>query len=115
MELQHKSRLQGMRGMPCPRIAPHSAPGRSGERPEHLEACLATKSDGSRRRFRGALDKLTIGWATGTLPKSARWLMDTAVMFLKKDKELKVEDFDEDEWLHDLQEDGLEDSAQAGA
>eukprot|EP00973_Karenia_brevis_P061385 8535787-Karenia_brevis.AAC.1 len=36
--------------------------------------------------------------------------MDTTVMFLKKDKELKVEEFDEDEWLVDSQEEDLEDT-----
>ena len=53
-----------------------------------------------RRRFRRALDRLTFGWATGTLPETARWLLDTFVIFLDKDKDLKAEDFDEEEWLN---------------
>ena len=45
-----------------------------------------------------ALDELTVRWATGTLPDACRWLLDTQLLFLKKDTANKNKDFDDEQW-----------------
>ena len=52
-----------------------------------------------RRLFRG-LDILTIKWATGDLPEECRFLLNTQLMFLKKEKDPTLKQFDDDEsWI----------------
>ena len=38
-----------------------------------------------RRRLMRALDELTVRWAAGTLPDARRWLLNTQLLFLRKD------------------------------
>ena len=42
-----------------------SAPGRAGERQEHLDAIISFAGTGQRRRLFRVLDILTVKWATG--------------------------------------------------
>ena len=45
-----------------------------------------------------ALDELTVRWAAGTLPDARRWLLNTQLLFLRKDTEGKNKDFDDEQW-----------------
>ena len=84
--------------IPLPRFAALSAPGPSGERPEHLAECLDTRHVGIRRRLHKALDVLTVRAARGVLPGSASWMLNTQLAFLKKARDADPADED-DEWL----------------
>ena len=50
------------------------------------------------------LDILTIKWATGDLPEECRFLLNTQMMFLKKEKDPTTKHFDDDEWIRSLME-----------
>ena len=89
----------GMARLPFVKIAPLSAPGPSGDRQEHLDAVLQFAGAGQRRRLFRALDSLTVRWAIGDLPLSCRWLLNTQVMFLRKDAEPSCKQFDDNEWM----------------
>ena len=89
----------GRPGIPWVRLPPLSAPGPSGERPEHLEDIINSSGASQRRCLMRALDALTIGWATNTLPTTCRWLLNTQVLFLMKGGEAASKDFDDEEWL----------------
>ena len=56
-----------------------------------------------RRLFRG-LDIVTIKWATGDLPEECRFLLNTQLMFLKREKDPTSKHFDDDEWIRSLTE-----------
>ena len=43
-------------------------------------------------------------WETGDLPKECRLLLDTQLMFLKKEKDPTTKQFDDDEWIRSLTE-----------
>ena len=45
------------------------------------------------------LDILTSKWATGDLPEECRFLLNTQLMFLKKEKDPSTKQFDDDEWI----------------
>ena len=45
-----------------------------------------------------ALDELIVRWAAGTLPDACRWLLNTQLLFLRKDIESKNKDFDDEQW-----------------
>jgi hypothetical protein len=91
--------------IPIPHFPALSQPGPSGERPEHLDKCLACQHVGFRRRLMRALDVLTVRAARGRLPTCSRWLLNTSVIFLRKGGE--EEDDDEDkQWLRMLFEEG---------
>ena len=77
-----------------------TAPGPSGERPEHLSDCLSANCAGPKRRLRRALDAFTVQWATGTVCNDARWLLNTSMFWLKKDAGVDLKDEDE-AWLVD--------------
>ena len=50
------------------------------------------------------LDILTIKWATRDLPEECRFLLDTQLMLLKKEKDPTSKQFDDDEWIRSLAE-----------
>ena len=50
------------------------------------------------------LDILTIKWATVDLPEVCRFLLNTKLMFLKKEKDPSTTQFDDDEWIRSLTE-----------
>ena len=81
-----------------------SVPGPTGDRQEHLGAVVSFVGAGQRRRlFRGP-GILTIKWATGDLPEECRFLLNTQLMFVKKEKDPTSKQFDDDEWIHSLAE-----------
>ena len=47
---------------------------------------------------------LTIKWAIGDLPAECRFLRNTQLMFLKKEKDPTSKQFDDDEWIRSLTE-----------
>ena len=53
--------------------------------------------------FRG-LDVLAIKWATGDLPEECRFLLNTQLMLLKKEKDPTSKQFDDDECIRSLTE-----------
>ena len=69
------------------KLAPVSAPGPTGERQEHLHAIISFAGAGQRRRLFRGLDILTVRWAIGDLPEECRFLLNTQLMFLKKEKD----------------------------
>ena len=76
-----------------------SAPGSTGERQEHLDTTISFAGAGQRRRlFRGP------GWAAGDVPEECRFLLNTQLMFLKKEMEPTSKQFDDDEWIRSLTE-----------
>ena len=56
-----------------------------------------------RRIFRG-LDILTIKWAICDSPNECRFLLNTQVMFLKREKDPTTKLFDDEEWIRSLTE-----------
>lgn len=70
--------------MPWVRLPPLSAPGPCGERPEHLGEIISFCTHIAKRRLARALDALTLGWATNTLPASCWWLLKTQVLVFTK-------------------------------
>ena len=66
-----------------------SAPGPAGQ--EHLDAIVSFTGAGQRRRLFRGLDILTIKWATGDLPEECRFLLNTQLMLLKKEKDPLVD------------------------
>ena len=81
------------------KLAPMSAPDPTGERQEHLDAIISFAGVGQRRRLCRGLDILTIKWAIGDLPEECRFLLNTQLMFLKKEKDPTTKLFDDDEWI----------------
>ena len=86
-------------GIPWVKLAPWCAPGPSGDRQEHLDGMLRFSAAGVRRRLVRALDLLTVGWATNSLPASCRWLLNTQALFLKKSREPTCKLFGDAVWL----------------
>ena len=78
--------------LPC--LTSMSALGHTGERQEHLDAIVS---------FAG-IDILTIKWATGHLPEECRFLLNTQLIFLTKEKDPTSMKFDDDEWIRSLTE-----------
>ena len=58
---------------------------------------------GQRRRSRG-LDILTMKWAIGDVQEECRILLNTHLMFLKKEKDPTSKQLDDDEWIRSLTE-----------
>ena len=82
------------------KLAPMNAPCPTGERQEHLDAVMSFAGAGQRRRqFRG-FGIILVKWATTDLPEERRFLLNTQVMFLKKEKDPTTKFFDDDEWNH---------------
>eukprot|EP00973_Karenia_brevis_P070864 9850187-Karenia_brevis.AAC.1 len=84
-----------------------TAPGPTGERPEHLRDCLAHNHASARRRFLKALEALTVQWASGMASPEARWLLNTSLTWLKKGQETQLPEEDA-MWLADVPEELLE-------
>ena len=45
-----------------------------------------------------ALDELAVRWPIGTLPDACRWLLNTQLLFLRKDTDNRNKDFDDEQW-----------------
>jgi hypothetical protein len=100
--------------IPVPSFPALSAPGPTGERAEHLRECTECRHVGAKRRFYRALDLLTVKAARGALPSSAKWLLNTALVFLKKGDGDEAAD-DDQEWLWQFQADTDRDDAGSAA
>jgi hypothetical protein len=103
--------MNGFAAMPQVKVAPLSAAGPSGDRQEHLDAILSFAGGGQRRRLMRAIDSLTVRWAIGDLPAGCRWLLNTLVIFLRKEKDPMCKHFADEEWLP--RGDGMYDSVLA--
>ena len=79
----------GIASLPHVKLSPMSGPGPTGERQEHLDAIVS---------FAGA------GQATGDFPEECRFLLDTQLMFLKKEKDPTSKLLDDDDWIRSLTE-----------
>ena len=66
------------------RFAALSAPGPSGARPEHLKECLFGRARGAASQVRKAVAEFYEAAANGALADSARWILDSRLVFLKK-------------------------------
>ena len=71
---------------------------------EHLDAIVTFAGAGPRSRLFRGLDILTIKWAIGDLPEECRFLLNTQLMFSKKEKDPTSKQFDDDEWIRSLTE-----------
>ena len=65
---------------------------------------IAFEGAGQKRRLFGVLDILTVKRATGDLPEECRFLLNTQLMFLKKEKDPTTKLFDDEEWIRPLTE-----------
>ena len=83
----------GIASLPHVKLSPMSALGPTGEQ-EHLDAIVSFAGAGQKRRLFRDLDILTIKWATGDLPEECRFLLNTQLMFLKKEKDPTSKQFD---------------------
>ena len=86
-------------GLPTVRMNPNTAPGVSGERVAHWQACLNAPDQATRQRFRRVVDRITVLYATGQLPDSFQWLYNTKVIFLDKATQQKNEAFEAEDWI----------------
>ncbi|MFM7980123.1 MAG: hypothetical protein ACKPKO_12485, partial [Candidatus Fonsibacter sp.] len=66
------------------RFSPGSAPGPSGQRPEHIKELIGTRRHRAGRRFLRALAVFVIAASEGHLDDEARWILDSKVVFIKK-------------------------------
>ena len=82
----------------------NECPGATRERQEHLDAIVSFAGGGQRRRLFRGIDILTIKWATGDLPEECRFLLNTQLMFLKKEKYPTSKQFDDGQWIRSLAE-----------
>ena len=76
MQVARQVSVKAIRSLPAKKLKAHTAAGISGERPEHLNACVIAHGKATCRRVRAALDQLMIGYAVGDLPDSCRLLED---------------------------------------
>ena len=76
----------GIASLPYVKLAPMSAPSPTGERQEHLDAIIYFAGAGQRRRLFRGLDIFTMKWAFGELPEECRFLLNTQLMFLTKER-----------------------------
>ena len=83
---------------------PRVVPGPTGERQAHLDAVISFAGAGQRRRLLRVLDILTVKWATRSLPDKFRFLLNTQLMSLKKEKDPTTKMFDDDERSRSLTE-----------
>ena len=93
------------KGFPTPRFAVLSAPGPTGERPEHLADVMELKHVSLKRRLCRALDTLSVQWIIGNLSKHMAWILDTNLTLITKMKETGAFDVMDQEWLQDYVED----------
>ena len=76
----------------------------TGERQEHLDAIISFTVAGQRRRLFRGLDIFNNKWGIGDLPEEGRFLLNTQLMFLKKEKDPTTKLFDDDDWIRSLTE-----------
>ena len=69
---------------------------------EHSDAIVSFAGAGQRRRLFRGLDISTIKWGTGGLPEECRFLFNTQLIFLKKEKDPTTKEGDDDEWIRSL-------------
>ena len=94
----------GTASLPHVKLARMSAPGPTGERQEYLDAVISFVGAEQRRRIFRLLHTLKVKWATWDLPEECRFLLNTQLMFLKKEKEPTTKMFDDEEWIRSLTE-----------
>ena len=94
----------GITLLPHVKLAPMRAPGPTGGRQDHLDAIISFARVGQWRRQFRCIDILTIKLAIGDLPEECRFLLNTQLMFLKKEKDPTSKQFDDDEWIRSLTE-----------
>lgn len=94
-EMKEPRRPGGIPSIPWAKLAPMSAPGPSGDRQEHSDDIMKGAGASQRRRLTRVLDELTVRWAINRLPTACRWLLNTQVLFLNKDKESTSKDDEE--------------------
>ena len=108
---RYKAARSAMREQGCNRNGivslPHVKLPHTGERQAHLDAIVSFIGAGQRRRLFWGLDFLTFKWATGNLPEECRFLLNTQLMFLKKEEDPTLKQFDDDEWIRSLTESPL--------
>lgn len=75
--LEQQRERTGKKQLPWARFRALTAPGRSGERYEYLQDCMAAREYGPKMHLKRSLDRLACMWAAETLPNSARWFLDT--------------------------------------
>ena len=92
----------GIASLPHVKLSPVSAP--AGERQEHWDVVVSFAGAGQRTRLFRELDILTLKWSTGDLPEECRFLLNTQLMFQKKEKDSTSKQFDDDEWIRSLAE-----------
>ena len=68
------------------------------------DAIIAFAGAGQKRRLFRILDILTVEWVTGDIPEAFRFLLNTQLIFLKKDKYPTANMFDEEAWIRSLTE-----------
>ena len=68
------------------RFKPLSAAGPSGRRPEHLKEMAGVRRHRAGRRFVRALAAFTIAAVEGGLHPTARWILDSQLVYLRKKK-----------------------------
>ena len=100
--------------IPWAHLSPLTAPGPSGERQEHLDDVMEAAGPRQRRRLLRALDTLAVLWAVNQLPSTCAWLLNTQILFLRKDREPRDKTFDDEAWVASLARD-WEDDGDGGA
>ena len=105
---QANSESCGLPAIPWARLAALTAPGPSCKRQEHLDDIINGAGRSQRRRLTRALDELTVRWATNRLSHACRWMLNTQVLFLKKEKEPTCNEFDDNEWLRTLPDEAID-------
>lgn len=83
--------------MPCMNFAPLTAPGPSGERPEHMKCCMEAPHASMKRRINKALEKHSVQASLHTLSHHTRLVLDTSWVWLSKEE--LSDQAEEDDWL----------------
>ena len=99
--------------IPWAHLSPLTAPGPSGERQEHLDDVLDAAGPRQRRRLVQALDTLAVLWAANRLPPTCAWLLNTQILFLRKDREPRDKTFDDEAWIASLAQEWEDEGAAA--
>ena len=100
--LQQADDGDGTPRMPWIKFPGLTAPGETGDRPEHLADCMSCRHAASKRRLNRALDELSVQMSLGTLAPCTRWMLDTSLVWHRK-AAIDTDD-DEDAWIQQLSE-----------
>ena len=68
---------------------------------------MATKEFGPRKRLKKALDRLAYTWAAGALPDAARWMLESPLVWLSKERNGQEIGGSDDAWMMDALEDEI--------